>query len=124
MDKLAKENSLPTLHEQFNLQEPNANNKTLGKVAMDAIIFNYPGILNSSGQVTQAPDLLKANIALINDLLAKGYQLKNINLDGISLGAANAIALAKHFDSRGGLPPSSCFQNFSGNTQYRYVLFI
>lgn len=77
------------------------NKRTKAK-AMEGIIVSYPGVFNSSGSVTEAPDLLKSMIAMINDLLEKGYKLENINLDSMSLGGAIAIQLAEHFHSRGG----------------------
>ncbi len=75
--------------------------ESLEPTALETIIFSYPGVLNSTGQVTKADHLLQSTIAVVNNLLDEGYNINNIHLDGMSLGGANEIHLAYYFEQRG-----------------------
>ncbi|WP_160264728.1 hypothetical protein [Legionella norrlandica] len=62
-----------------------------------AIQFNYPGILNSEGQVEIAQDLIDAGIAQVQSLLDQGVPHSKIVLHGVSLGGSIASHVAAHF---------------------------
>ncbi len=66
-------------------------------VAATAVQFNYPGVLNSEGQVIIAKDLIDAGIAQVQALLDKGVPHHKIVLHGVSLGGSIASHVAAHF---------------------------
>ncbi|KTD35677.1 substrate of the Dot/Icm system [Legionella moravica] len=66
-------------------------------IPVTAIQFNYPGILNSEGQVDIAQDLIDSGIAQVQALLDQGVSHSNIVLHGVSLGGSIASHVAAHF---------------------------
>jgi hypothetical protein len=67
-----------------------------------AVQFNYPGVLDSTGQVKQAHDLVQAGIAQVerlNKQLHIPYHL--IALHGVSLGGSIAAHVANYYYDRG-----------------------
>lgn len=66
-------------------------------VPATAVQFNYPGILNSEGQVAIAQDLIDSGIAQVQSLLDQGVPHSKIVLHGVSLGGSIASHVAAHF---------------------------
>ena len=66
-----------------------------------AVHFNYPGVLNSEGQVEVADDLVQSGIAQLQDLLDRGVKAENIALHGVSLGGSISSHVAAHFHKKG-----------------------
>jgi hypothetical protein len=66
-------------------------------VPVTAVQFNYPGILNSEGQVAIAQDLVDSGIAQVQSLLDQGVPHSKIVLHGVSLGGSIASHVAAHF---------------------------
>ncbi|KTD50867.1 alpha/beta hydrolase family protein [Legionella quateirensis] len=66
-------------------------------VPVTAVQFNYPGILNSEGQVEIAQDLVNSGIAQVQSLLDQGIPHSKIVLHGVSLGGSIASHVAAHF---------------------------
>lgn len=67
------------------------------RVPVTAVQFNYPGILNSEGQVEIAQDLIDSGIAQVQSLLDQGVPHSKIVLHGVSLGGSIASHVAAHF---------------------------
>lgn len=65
--------------------------------AATGVQFNYPGILNSEGQVEIAQDLIDAGIAQVKSLLDQGIPHSKIVLHGVSLGGSIASHVAAYF---------------------------
>lgn len=77
-----------------------------------AVQFNYPGILNSTGEVKVAQELIDAGIAQVQRLLDKGVSHDKIVLHGVSLGGSVASHVAAHFHK----------QKMPGNSKQRQTL--
>ncbi|MCL5272583.1 MAG: hypothetical protein M1486_04660, partial [Gammaproteobacteria bacterium] len=67
-------------------------------VPVTAVLFNYPGILNSEGHVEIARDLIDSGIAQVQSLLDQGVAHSKIVLHGVSLGGSIASHVAAHFN--------------------------
>ncbi|MBP9721685.1 MAG: hypothetical protein KBD64_00845 [Gammaproteobacteria bacterium] len=71
-------------------------------VAVSSILFNYPGVLNSTGEVTQAQDLVQSGIAQIERLNKQcKIAYHRIALHGVSLGGSVAAHVASYYQDRG-----------------------
>lgn len=70
-------------------------------VAVSAVQFNYPGILNSEGKVEYSQSLIDAGIAQVEALIAEGISAKNIVLHGVSLGGSISSHVAMYFYNKG-----------------------
>ncbi len=66
-------------------------------IPASAVLFNYPGILNSEGQVEISQDLVNSGIAQVQALLDQGIPHSKIVLHGVSLGGSIASHVAAHF---------------------------
>lgn len=69
-------------------------------IPVTAVQFNYPGVLNSEGQVEIAQHLIDAGIAQVQALLDAGVPHHRIFLHGISLGASIASHVGAEFNDR------------------------
>ncbi|WP_298625961.1 hypothetical protein [uncultured Legionella sp.] len=70
---------------------------TKDDVPVTSIQFNYPGVLNSEGQVKIAQDLIDSGITQVQSLLDQGVPHSKIVLHGVSLGGSIASHVAAHF---------------------------
>lgn len=69
-------------------------------VPVTAVMFNYPGVLNSGGKVKVAQDLIDAGIQQVQNLLDEGVLPENIVLHGVSLGGSIASHVAARFNKQ------------------------
>lgn len=74
-------------------------------VPVELIRFNYPGVLNSTGNLEEhtelAASLIEAGIAQVQRLLDKGVKPENIQLQGTSLGGSISSYVASFYHARG-----------------------
>jgi hypothetical protein len=72
------------------------------EVPVTGLMFNYPGVLNSTGEVHNVQQLIESGIAMVEYLHnEKGVAYANIGLNGVSLGSGIATHVANYYLNRG-----------------------
>lgn len=113
-----------TYHEDSHFVAQNLCEFAKKDKAVTAIQFNYPGVVNSTGHVDKAADLVEAGIAQVQRLLDRGVPADKIALTGSSLGGSISSHVASFYYSKGielnGLYVSNTFSSTT-NVGLSYV---